>query len=330
MGARPRICVSSNSLSEPVPSPPASFDEADLNGFVDGRIDPSRAAVLAQSLAGDRDARARIDGWKRQNETLRTLFASVLFEPVPVRLSPVPLVTGVAAGKGPDGLPLVAAGPDGWKNPAKPAEPPGVTGRTFSILATTSIGMAMVGFVAGALTSLGSNGFGFAPLALPGAETTITERMSAGHSFAARAAETHQTFLTDLNRPVELTASEGPRLLRWLQHSLNVPIKIPDLQRQGWTLIGGRIVPGQYGPAAFVVYGTGADRLGLYVAHTPKLQAEGIGTVEVGPMQTSVSTWGDGTFGYALTTSHDVRWLDHNGGALRNSVRMQIRDPTPD
>jgi len=47
-------------------------------------------------------------------------------------------------------------------------------------------------------------------------------------------------------------------------------------------------------------------------------------------MQTSVSTWGDGTFGYALTTSHDVRWLDHNGGALRNSVRMQIRDPTPD
>ncbi len=313
-----------------MPSPPASFDEADLHAFVDGRIEPSRAAALAESLASDRDARARMDGWKRQNETLRTLFASILLEPVPVRLSPVTLATGASAGMGPDGLALVKAGPDGWKVPAKPTEPLGVTGRTLGMVAMTSIGMAMVGFMAGALTSLGTNGFGFTPLAGSGAGTVTTEGRAAGYAFAARAAETHRTFSTDLNRPVELAANEGARLLGWLQHRLSVPIKIPDLQRQGWTLIGGRVVPGQYGPAAFLVYGSGADRLGLYIAHTPNPQAEGISTVEVGPMQTSVSYWGDDTFGYALTTSHDVRWLDHNGGALRNSIRMQILDATPD
>ncbi len=311
-----------------MPSHPANFDEADLNAFVDGCIEPSRAAALAESLASDREARARIDGWKRQNDTLRTLFASVLLEPVPVRLSPVTLAAGASGGKGPDGLGLAQAGPDGRMVPAKSTEPLGVTGRTLGIVAMTSIGMAIVGFTAGALTSLGTNGFGFVPLAGSGAVTT--EGKSAGYSFAARAAETHQTFSTDLNRPVELAANEGARLLRWLQHRLSVPIKIPDLQRQGWTLIGGRVIPGQYGPAAFLVYGSGSDRLGLYIAHTPNRQAEGISTVEVGPMQTSISTWGDDTFGYALTTSHDIRWLDHNGGALRSSIQVQILDVTPD
>ena len=69
-----------------------TFDEGDLNGFVDGRLEASRAAALSDSLATDRDARARMDGWKRQNDSLRTMFASVLFEPVPLRLLPTSVV----------------------------------------------------------------------------------------------------------------------------------------------------------------------------------------------------------------------------------------------
>ncbi len=307
-------------------SPVSTFDEADLNGFVDGRIEPSRAAALAESLAGDREARDRIDGWKRQNETLRTLFASVLFEPVPIRLLPTTIDVDARAAR--PTAPTGEAGAVGAGMPA--ARPPrhyfGLSGRMVGMVATTSIGMALAGFAAGALTSLGTNGFGFAPLVSRDAEAVMADPLSPERALAERAAETHQTYLSDATKPVEVSATEGPRLLRWLQSRLAATIRIPDLQRQGWALLGGRVVPGQYGPAAFMVYGNGVERLGLYMARTPALRVDGTSTVEAGPLQTSISYWGDETFGYALTTSRPAAWLDRNAAALRDTIRSQIRD----
>ena len=109
-----------------------AFDDADLNGFVDGRIEPSRAAALAASLASDPEAGARMAAWRRQNESLRTMFASVLSEPVPVRLLPavVPPRRGALAA---------------------PADEDPPAGRVAGALATTSIGMVLIGFALGAL-----------------------------------------------------------------------------------------------------------------------------------------------------------------------------------
>lgn len=282
----------------------AAFDEADLNGFVDGRIEPSRGAALAASLASDPEAGARIDGWKRQNDSLRTMFASVLFEPIPVRLLP----TAVPA------APVPAA--------AAPLEAIGRPRRLAGVVATTAVGLTLMGFALGVLASLGTDGFGLSPARNVEVEPDAMTLPLGG--LAQRAAETHRTFVSDGIRPVEITAAEEPRLLRWLQHRIGASVRIPDLQRLGWGLVGGRIVPGAHGPAAFLVYNDGADRLGLYLSRAPRSGDGGIGTVGAA-MPVGVATWNDGPFGYALTSDRGALWLQRNAEALRSEVNAQMR-----
>lgn len=60
--------------------------ESDLLAYADGRLDaPARAAVEAY-LAENPAAAGEVEGWKRQNETLRALYGAVADEPVPPRL----------------------------------------------------------------------------------------------------------------------------------------------------------------------------------------------------------------------------------------------------
>ena len=294
-----------------------TFDEGDLNGFVDGRLEASRAAALSESLATDRDARARMDGWKRQNDSLRTMFASVLFEPVPLRLLP----TSMTAPKSESTSHASMAQPRrercGASSPTRPS----------GLVATTMMGVALVAFAAGALASFGTDDFGLSPRSGRVASVDETYAPSDERDFTSRAIEAHQAFLTDVTKPVEITAADEPRLTRWIQHSLAGPFRIPNLQRQGWSLIGGRIVPGQHSPAAFLVYGNGTDRLGLYIARTMGLPGGDPKVVDGGGIDAAnVAYWTEGSFSYALTTSRTMDWLDRNAGALHEALSGQLRD----
>ena len=294
-----------------------TFDEGDLNGFVDGRLEASRAAALSESLATDRDARARVDGWKRQNDSLRTMFASVLFEPVPLRLLP----TSMTASK--SGSPSRASVPQ----PHRERRGSSSAVRPSGLVATTMMGVALVAFAAGALASFGTDDFGLSPRSGRAALVGEAAAASEERDFASRAVETHQAFLTDLARPVEITAADEPRLSRWIQHSLGGPLRIPSLQRQGWSLIGGRVVPGQHGPAAFLVYGNGTDKLGLYVARTLGLHGSDPKLVDGGGIDAaSIAYWTEGAFSYALTTSRTSDWLDRSAEALHDTISGQLRE----
>jgi anti-sigma factor RsiW len=282
-----------------------AFDDADLNGFVDGRIEPGRAAALAESLASDPQARARIDSWKRQNESLRTMFASVLFEPVPVRL---------IAGS--------VATPRPARTAAGEAERPPASRMTGAVT-TISIGAALVGFVLGALASIGTEDFGLFGRSAPDAARAPREQALASRSLAERAIDSHRTFLSDAIRPVEMTAGEEPRLLRWLQHKVAAAVRVPDLARQGWSLVGGRVLPGPRGPEAFLVYGNGPDRIGLTMSRMPVPRTAQVTAVD-GPDPIGATTWGDDVFGYALTSDRGADWLERNAGPLRDSIRAQM------
>jgi anti-sigma factor RsiW len=59
----------------------------DLHAYADGLLDgPARAAVEAY-LAQNPAAADEVEGWKRQNETLRALYGHVAAEPVPAHLN---------------------------------------------------------------------------------------------------------------------------------------------------------------------------------------------------------------------------------------------------
>ncbi|MBN3807150.1 anti-sigma factor, partial [Paraburkholderia sp. Ac-20336] len=61
-------------------------------------------------------------------------------------------------------------------------------------------------------------------------------------------------------------ASEEEHLINWLSKRLNRPLSVPSLQEYGYALVGGRLLPGEAGPAAQFMYENAAGaRLTLYV-----------------------------------------------------------------
>lgn len=66
--------------------PPIS--QEDLHALVDGETDPGQHERVLRFLAASPADAARVETWRRQNETLRAAFARVLAEPIPFSLSP--------------------------------------------------------------------------------------------------------------------------------------------------------------------------------------------------------------------------------------------------
>lgn len=85
-------------------------------------------------------------------------------------------------------------------------------------------------------------------------------------SFARRADIAYAVYTPERRHPVEVAATEEEHLINWLSKRLNRPLSVPSLQEYGYSLVGGRLLPGEAGPAAQFMYEnpTGA-RLTLYV-----------------------------------------------------------------
>jgi len=73
-------------------------------------------------------------------------------------------------------------------------------------------------------------------------------------SFSRQAALTHALYAADVNRPVEMWASDEQRLVTWLSKRINFPLRAPDLNGLGYSLVGGRLVAGNEKPAALFMY----------------------------------------------------------------------------
>jgi anti-sigma factor RsiW len=57
--------------------------------------------------------------------------------------------------------------------------------------------------------------------------------------------------------------------VQWLSKRLDYKLQIPDLEQNGLKLVGGRLLPGPFGPAAFCMYeGPSGERFTIYYART--------------------------------------------------------------
>src|SRR6187551_2629638 len=87
---------------------------------------------------------------------------------------------------------------------------------------------------------------------------------SAG-SITADALEAHKLYVVEVRHPVEVPGSERAHMTRWLSKRLGYEQRIPDLQQIGLKLVGGRLLPGPTGAAAFYMYeGPSGERYTLY------------------------------------------------------------------
>lgn len=75
-----------------------------------------------------------------------------------------------------------------------------------------------------------------------------------GAAMARRAAVAHATYSPEVRHPVEVGADQEAHLVAWLSKRLGAPVRAPKLEDVGYSLVGGRLLPGENGPVAHFMY----------------------------------------------------------------------------
>lgn len=119
------------------------------------------------------------------------------------------------------------------------------------------------------------------------------------------AAVAHAVYSPEVRHPVEVGADQEAHLVNWLSKRLGTSLKIPHLAEQGYTLVGGRLLPGERGPAAqFMYQDSKGQRLTLYV-RVSKEAREQTAFRFAQENNVGVFYWLDGRLGYALSGETD-------------------------
>jgi len=124
-------------------------------------------------------------------------------------------------------------------------------------------------------------------------------------AFPMRAARAHAVYVTEVRHPVEVDASQQEHLVAWLSKRLGTSLRVPVLAEEGYSLLGGRLLPGPDGAVAqFMYQDSSGGRLTLYVSHRANVESPtAFRFAQEGKV--SVFYWIDRDFGYALSGDID-------------------------
>lgn len=86
-------------------------------------------------------------------------------------------------------------------------------------------------------------------------------------AFTGDALDAHKLYVVDVRHPVEVTADQRAHLQQWLTNRCGYQVRAPELDDSGLKLVGGRLLPGPSGPAAFFMYETtSGERYTIYAS----------------------------------------------------------------
>jgi anti-sigma factor RsiW len=87
--------------------------------------------------------------------------------------------------------------------------------------------------------------------------------------FTAEALDAYKLYVVEVRHPVEVPGSEQEHLVQWLSKRVGYQLLAPNLDRVGLKLVGGRLLPGPTGAAAFFMYESASgERYTLYTARS--------------------------------------------------------------
>ncbi len=119
-----------------------------------------------------------------------------------------------------------------------------------------------------------------------------------------QAAFAHVVYTPEVRHPVEVTAAEEAHLVAWLSKRMNTSIRAPQLQKAGFELVGGRLLPADGRMAAqFMYQNSNGVRLTLYVRRDAMNSTTAFRYIQQDKL--NMFYWVDGSFGYALSGEID-------------------------
>jgi anti-sigma factor RsiW len=128
-------------------------------------------------------------------------------------------------------------------------------------------------------------------------------------NFTGDALEAHQLYVVEVRHPVEVAGNDRIHLQQWLTKRCGYEVKAPELDATGLKLVGGRLLPGPSGPAAFLMYETtSGERFTIYAsrAATEATQMRYASNGGNGAL-----FWADRGVGYVVSGTTDRTRLEH-------------------
>ena len=121
--------------------------------------------------------------------------------------------------------------------------------------------------------------------------------------FVQEARVAHAVYLPERRHPVEVGANEQAHLIQWLSKRLGANLSAPQLQDQGFSLIGGRLLPGQNAEARamFMYESSSGERVTLHVSALGEGAGQDTAFRFTRAGQTETFYWVEQRMGYALS-----------------------------
>ena len=137
-------------------------------------------------------------------------------------------------------------------------------------------------------------GFGFGRVESEPVQIASVDRIAK----ASRA--NYVVYSGEVRHPVEVRADEKDHLVAWLGKKLGGELRAPDLQAQGFQLVGGRLVTYGDAPGAMLMYqDESGARLTMLTARNENNGQTGFRFDRTGDVNTFY--WIDGPFGFAIS-----------------------------
>ena len=191
--------------------------EEQLSAWVDDELDPAQRARVQAWLNANAEDQARVQAWCADRAALAALFSSALSEPAPEFLRATV-----------------------WRR-----EQP----RRWA-MAAAAAGLLVAGAAVG-----GAGAWQWQRQIQSEQVAQLRLQLAAGtaQGWMQRAAFAHSVYVAEPRHAVEVKAQEE-HLSRWLTRRIDIPVKLFDLQAQGFELVGGRLLPDGPGKSAQLMY----------------------------------------------------------------------------
>jgi len=126
-----------------------------------------------------------------------------------------------------------------------------------------------------------------------------TERVAMAE-LAEKSTAAYLVYAPEELHPVEVFADQSDHLSAWLSKRMKTPIRIPRLADLGFELVGGRLMVGDFRPAALLMYQNGqGQRMVLYVRNDLPGKDPAVMRYQ-GANEANVVTWASDGMGYGL------------------------------